>query len=164
MKTKTRLMWALLVATGTIMAAPLSANAQTPIPCLIIGDSIALGAAQFAEGCYSAAQNGIRSRKWLQQWGQLPHAHKVLIALGTNDSSTKEAEMALEEIRRRLTETAKEVAWIAPDSRFPARKAVLTIAKRYGDTVYESPKENLGRDRIHYTVTGYKRMAAAVKN
>jgi lysophospholipase L1-like esterase len=152
-----------LVVCVITMFTHIQSSAQN-IPCLIIGDSIAVGAAQFAEGCYSAAQNGIKSRKWLQLWNQLPPADKVLIALGTNDSNARESAPALEEIRRRLQKTATQVAWIAPDSRFPARAVVIETAKMYGDTVYESPKENLGRDRIHYTVTGYKRMAAAVKN
>lgn len=129
------------------------------LDCLILGDSIAVGTAQFKTECVSYAQVGITSRKWNDAYITKDLSAKtVTISLGSNDggSSTFKELLAL-----RQNISADKVFWILPAVNPAARDAVKIIAASYKDTTFEIPE--LSKDKVHPTVDGYKQIARKIK-
>ena len=56
------------------------------VPCLIMGDSIAVGVGQARPECSTIAEVGINSARYLQTLHGARHAQTVIISLGVNDS------------------------------------------------------------------------------
>jgi len=56
------------------------------LECLILGDSIAVGVAQFRPECVAYAKGGINSRQWVNSYiTKNRSANTVIISLGSND-------------------------------------------------------------------------------
>ena len=131
------------------------------IDCLIIGDSIAVGAAMYKQECRQLAKGGINSQQWNRKYQYEPLvADSVLISLGSNDHKWVKTKQELVKIRHEVK--AKRVYWVLPEGNLPAggvniedvRRMVLEVADRYGDHVI--PILHISKDGIHPTGKGYK--------
>jgi lysophospholipase L1-like esterase len=130
------------------------------LECLILGDSIAVGTAQFRPDCAVYAKSGINSHNWLNRnVGKNLTAKNVIISLGSNDHSSINTFHELMAIRQ-ITD-ASHVFWIQPANKPEVAEIVKIIAKNFGDTVLPIP--NLSKDGVHPTVEGYKELAKNTK-
>jgi len=122
------------------------------IECIIIGDSIALGVAQYRQECVVHAQTGITTKAWNDKYPDILKAKQVIISLGSNDPSYNNKE--LNKVRTKVT--ADEVFWIVP-----ANKPSNDISKEYHDTNLKINK--LSSDKVHPTLKGYEILANQTK-
>lgn len=130
------------------------------IPCLILGDSLAVGVGQARPECTAVAEVGINSARYLQTMHALPHARIVVISLGVNDSADIDTEHNLRRLRHGIA--ASVVYWLRPGIHPVARQAVLGIAKEFRDRVIEvAPLA--GADRIHPDRAGYAVLASLTR-
>ena len=128
------------------------------LECLILGDSIALGVAQFRSGCELRANVGISTSGWLKRYGHLNLTAKTtIISLGVNDGDAANTYAKLRELRAKIT--SKQVYWIVPNEQTNKHlyQDVNTIAGMFGDQVIQTNKYQ--RDGVHPTTTGYKELA-----
>jgi hypothetical protein len=138
------------------------------IECLILGDSIAVGTAQYRPECAVYAKGGINSWQWrknyLQRdWGILPQSKTVIISLGSNDHKNVRTIMELQQIRKAVQ--ADRVFWILPHGNNPAggievewiQAFVKVVAGENGDTVL--PITRVQADNIHPSAAGYRELA-----
>ena len=152
-------------AAVVFMAAAMAhgtAQAQNALPCIILGDSIAQGAAQNAPQCTALAKKGITSWAWLSDYGSRDILRSeqvaVVISLGSNDGQdAAKSLVALVSLRQLIA--APSVAWIAPGPRFAAREQVRRVAEHFGDLYYERPVEQSAADGVHFRKLGYERIA-----
>jgi lysophospholipase L1-like esterase len=130
------------------------------LECLILGDSIAVGTAQFRPDCAVYAKSGINSHNWLNKnVNKNLTANNVIISLGSNDHSGVKSFHELMAIRQ-LTD-ARHVYWIQPANKPEIREMIEIIAMNFGDTVLPIP--NLSKDGVHPTTSGYKELAKSIK-
>ena len=132
------------------------------IDCLIIGDSIAVGAKSFRPDCVAYAQSGITSHGWDKKFGHKDlTAEAVIISLSTNDWEKANTLDKLRSIRQRVK--ADRVYWIEPnvESKPQAVNYVRSIAKEFGDIVL--PTTRWQKDKIHPSWAGYKDLAERAK-
>jgi len=130
-------------------------------PCLILGDSIAVGTAMFApKQCISYAQVGINSKDWNKKYLTKPlTAGIVVISLGTNDGNYIHTRDELEKMRKEVH--SKKVYWILPSYNVDhSNHIIFAIAKEYGDVVI--PVRHLSSDKIHPNANGYKEIVKSV--
>lgn len=131
------------------------------LECLIIGDSIAVGVHQFRPECGVYAKVGINSRDWNNAYiGKNLNSGVTVISLGSNDHEHIKTSAELNELRQNLN--SKNVVWILPSNKQDKRDIVKIIAEKYGDKVLSV--NNLNKDGVHPTTTGYKELANATKN
>jgi lysophospholipase L1-like esterase len=127
------------------------------IDCLIIGDSIAVGAHQYRQECVSYSKGGITSHGWDKRYGTNNlTAATVIISLGTNDWEGANTYRKLREIREKIQ--AQRVFWISPNqqSRPQVYQDVSTIAGMFGDTVIWTNRYQ--KDNIHPSWAGYREL------
>lgn len=125
------------------------------IPCLILGDSIAVGIAQHRPDCVAEARVG---RASAAQRVPGVRAGVVVISLGSNDGGARGA--TVEHLRRlRRGTLAVQVIWIAPGNP-RAAAAVRQVAAEFGDAVLDMRP---GPDGVHPTPAGYRALAHAVR-
>lgn len=132
------------------------------LDCLIIGDSIAVGAHQFRPECVAYAKGGITSHGWDKTFGHMPlDANTVIISLGTNDWAGANTYGKLVEIRKKIK--GKRVFWIAPHegSKPYAYQAVNNVAGQFGDEVIWTNRYQ--KDKIHPSWAGYKELVNKTK-
>lgn len=137
------------------------------LECLIVGDSIAVGAKQFAPYCQLQGKGGINSWQFNKMYPGSFYADTVIISLGSNDHQYVNTYDQLFEMRQRVG--AKNVFWILPAgnlkaSNVPIEKIqtiVQEIAEYYGDSVL--PIQKLQPDGIHPSWAGYKDLVAQIK-
>jgi lysophospholipase L1-like esterase len=130
------------------------------LECLILGDSIAVGTAQFRPDCAVYAKSGINSHNWLNKnVDKNLTAKSVIISLGSNDHSGVNTFQELMAIRQ-LTDAAR-VYWILPANKPKVREVVEIIARNFGDTMLPIP--SLSKDGVHPTTNGYKELAVKTK-
>lgn len=132
------------------------------IDCLIIGDSIAVGAHQFRPSCAAYAKGGITSHGWDKMFGHKDlKAGVVIISLGTNDWTGANTYGKLKEIREKIK--SERVFWIAPHekSKPKAYYDVNVIAGMFGDTVIWT--ERYQADKIHPSWAGYRELIEKTK-
>ena len=142
------------------------------LECLLLGDSIALGAQQFKPECVAYAQNGINSRQWNKKFlqsdqGNNLNAKTVIISLGSNDHLGIRTIYELQEIRKKVK--ADHVFWILPAGNNPTsgvdiewmQSFIKVVAGEYGDTVI--PIKHLQKDGIHPSREGYKEIVSVTK-
>lgn len=125
------------------------------IPCLILGDSIAVGIAHHRPDCVAEARVGRPSAAQ-----RLPgvRAGVVVISLGSNDGGARAATLGhLRELRRGTL--AVRVLWVVPASP-RAAAAVRQVAAEFGDDTLDMTP---GPDGIHPTPAGYRALARAVQ-
>jgi lysophospholipase L1-like esterase len=128
--------------------------------CLIIGDSIAVGAQQFRPECHAMAKGGINSWQWNKKYkDQSLGAKTVIISLGSNDHQGVRTIWELQEMRRRVT--ADKVFWILPAIKPDVQNMVKLVAEEYGDTVL--PITRLQPDKVHPSWAGYRELAEKTK-
>lgn len=95
------------------------------IDCLILGDSIAVGVAQYRPECRVEARVGVSAAAFV---ATVTSANTVIISLGSNDGADPTA--ALIRLRDRID--ARRVIWIVPAIRWADH--VRRVADLYGDT------------------------------
>ena len=126
------------------------------LECLILGDSIAVGTAQFRPDCAVYAKSGINSHNWLNKnVDKNLTAKSVIISLGSNDHSGVKTFHELMSIRL-LTDAAR-VYWILPANKPDVREIIEIIARNFGDTIL--PITKVSKDGVHPTTAGYKELA-----
>ena len=96
--------------------------------CALVGDSIALEAAQYLRGCKLNARIGIPSGAVIARVD--PSAEINVVSAGSNDPAEPNLRANFERIRGR----AKRTIWILP-AIASARAAVRAVAARHGDPV-----------------------------
>jgi len=130
------------------------------LECLILGDSIAVGTAQFRPDCAVYAKSGINSHNWLNKnVGKNLTAKSVIISLGSNDHHGVKTFHELMAIRQ-LTDAGK-VYWILPANKKDVREIVEIIAKNFNDVIIHIPE--VSKDGVHPTAKGYKQIAESTK-
>ena len=144
-----------------------TAHGDNMLECLIIGDSIAVGAKQFAPACHMQAKGGINTWQFNKMFPGSFYANSVIISLGSNDHKYVKTYDELFEMRQRVG--AKLVFWILPAGNLKAsnvpiekiQSIVKEIASYYGDIVI--PITNLQADGIHPSWSGYKEILDKAK-
>ncbi|MBP8285613.1 MAG: hypothetical protein KAX57_02100 [Rhodoferax sp.] len=152
---KTALIAAMLFSLSAWSADPVK---EIRSDCLVMGDSIAVGVAQFS-ACKTLSTGGLSSWRWLDKWGvDLDRVNPsiVLISLGANDGSDPRSRKALAAVRSKVR--ASKVMWLAPSATLAPepRKWVREVAGQFGDRVFELPQEHLQKDGIHLSWAGSK--------
>jgi len=136
--------------------------------CIILGDSIAVGAHAFRPECAMYAKGGINSYQWNRGWSQVRlDADTVIISLSTNDYRGIDTRTELKKMRERVI--AKRVFWILPAGTAPdsgvsvvtIQSIVREVAGQYKDFVLEIPR--LQADHIHPSWDGYKLLMEQTK-
>ncbi len=130
------------------------------IPCLILGDSLAVGVGHARPECVVVAEVGINSARYLQTLHGARHARTVVISLGVNDSLDIETEQNLRRLRHGVSAAA--VYWLLPGVHPVARDAVRDIAKEFGDKVIDVAPLT-GADHVHPDRTGYAKLASLTR-
>ena len=82
------------------------------IPCLLIGDSIALGVGNTLPECRTEARVEITSRQFVHQLSSLREADRVVISLGVNDGVSPQTIANLQRVRDSVRGSA--VYWLLP--------------------------------------------------
>lgn len=130
------------------------------LDCLILGDSIAVGTAQFRPDCAVYAKSGINSHNWLNKnIDKNLTAKSVIISLGSNDHRGVKTFHELMAIRQ-LTDAGR-VYWILPANKPDVTEIVEIIARNFGDTIL--PITKVSKDGVHPTTAGYKELAEKSK-
>lgn len=132
------------------------------LECLIIGDSIAQGAAAalraaLFDRCAIVARQGISS----QEVARIipPEAfNTAAISAGSNDAEAPALAARLDQLRARIS--ARYIVWIMPYHR-RAAQIVRATAARYGDNVIDLA-ELPTRDRLH--PVSYQGLGVALAN
>lgn len=131
------------------------------LECLILGDSIAVGTANYRKECASYSIGGYNTWQWNRKFANQPLlAKSVIISLGTNDHSGVNTFKELMTMRSRVD--AQQVYWILPpcNPKFckpSVNETVEIIAKNFGDFVIKTNR--LQQDGIHPSWAGYKELA-----
>jgi lysophospholipase L1-like esterase len=152
---KAALIGAMLAGLSAWSAEPVK---ETRSDCLVMGDSIAVGVAQFS-ACKTLSTGGLSSWRWLDKWGgdlDRLNPSVVLISLGANDGADPRSRKALAAVRSKVR--ASKVMWLAPSATLAPepRKWVRAVAGQFGDRVFELPQEHLQKDGIHLSWAGSK--------
>jgi len=126
------------------------------IPCLVIGDSIAVGVGQQMPECRTEARKGINSQQFIATTETSERADRVVISLGANDDAAARTLDNLIELRKSVQ--ARVVYWLIPASSQRARSAVRVVARRFGDRIIDTAPF-AGQDGLHPTGIGYRKLA-----
>ena len=140
------------------------------IDCLIMGDSIAVGASHTKElqSCYSYAKGGINTWQFNKMYVDNHKndfgAEVVILSLGTNDHKGVKTLAELEKTRAKIK--AQRVYWIMPPCndgfcKPEVNDAVKTVANKYGDFIISTKR--VQADNVHPSWAGYKEIAEQVK-
>ena len=136
--------------------------------CLMLGDSIAIGAQQFYPTCAKIAKGGINSWQFNKIFvSEDLIARTAIISLGSNDHAHIKTERELLKVRERLK--AERVFWILPAGNLQASNVpieeiqtiVYNIAGKYNDRVVGI--EGVQPDGIHPSKDAYKKIVEKVK-
>lgn len=131
------------------------------LECLIIGDSIAVGVHTQRWECTALAKSGWNTYQWNSDYlNRDLNAKTVVISLGSNDNKGVRTKAELQRIREKVGTQAK-VYWILPAIKPEIQDIVKSMAKEYGDIVL--PITSIGKDGVHPTITGYRRLAEQTK-
>jgi lysophospholipase L1-like esterase len=130
------------------------------LPCLVIGDSIAVGVGQNLPECKVTARVGISSQGFIQQMLTDERSGTTVISLGANDNAS--ATTAANLIRVRGAVQSRRVFWLLPSRPREARGIIRAVARQFGDQCIDS-QPVAGPDGLHPTGTGYRLLAEQVK-
>jgi lysophospholipase L1-like esterase len=131
------------------------------VPCVVMGDSIAVGVAEYRPDCEAIAKSGINSERYIETLLQAHTAKTIVISLGVNDDATIDTLDNLREVRRQVR--GRTVIWLLPGIRPRAQVAIRTVAQEFGDRLIDT-KPHAGPDHLHPTGVGYQRIAAMTEN
>jgi type IV secretion system protein VirB1 len=107
------------------------------VPCIAIGDGVALGIAQARPECVAAAVVGISSAAFVaSDLNRLRPADTAIISLGTSDPPGAEIADSLRRMREAVT--ANRVIWLIPNATPAARLAVATVAAEWHDSIIDT--------------------------
>lgn len=135
------------------------------LDCLIMGDSIAVGTAQFKQECTAIAKGGINSWQYNRQYVKDRNsdfgAEVVIISLGSNDHKGVKTYKELEFLRQRIK--AQRVYWVLPNRElFPTQTDdVERVAKEFSDFVIKPTRYQ--SDKVHPSWAGYKQIGNDAK-
>jgi lysophospholipase L1-like esterase len=130
------------------------------LDCLILGDSIAVGAHQIAKECRALAKGGWNSWQWNRDYLKNDlSANTVIISLGSNDHRGVKTRRELETMRDKVK--GSRVFWILPAIKPNVQDIVREIAAQHGDTVL--PINRLQPDGVHPSWSGYKDIVERIK-
>lgn len=130
------------------------------IPCLVIGDSIAVGVGHTLPECRTEAHVGINSRQFVHELLTPQQADTVVISLGVNDGPSAYTIPNLQRVRE--TVRGRTVYWLLPPHHEYARVAIRTVAARFGDRTIDCTPE-AGPDGLHPTGAGYRVLGARIQ-
>jgi lysophospholipase L1-like esterase len=130
------------------------------IPCLVIGDSIAVGVGQYLPECRTEARVGITSQQFVHELLSPQDADKVVISLGVNDGVSALTAGNLQRVRE--TVRGRAVYWLLPANHDHARAVIRSVAALYGDRVIDCTPE-AGPDGLHPTGAGYRMLGAQIR-
>lgn len=129
------------------------------IPCLVIGDSIAVGVGRALPECRTIARVGIGSGQFVHQLLSPQDADTVVISLGVNDGPSPHTVPNL--IRLREAVHGVRVYWLLPPHHDYAREAIRTVALAFGDRMIDCAPV-AGPDGLHPTSAGYRAIAGQI--
>jgi lysophospholipase L1-like esterase len=130
------------------------------LECLILGDSIAVGIAQYRPECIVYATVGINSYRFVDYHiASDLSAKTVIISLGSNDSKSVKTLRELFALRQVID--AKRVYWVLPAKNKAAAEAVSIVADKFEDKSISIAE--LSKDHVHPTAKEYKRLAELTK-
>jgi lysophospholipase L1-like esterase len=130
------------------------------LPCLVIGDSIALGVGHTLPECRTEARVGITSRRFVHELLSPQQADKVVISLGVNDGESASTISSLQRVRESVR--GRVVYWLLPPHHDYARTAIRTVARQFGDRLIDCAPE-AGPDGLHPTGAGYRTLGAVIR-
>ena len=130
------------------------------IPCLVIGDSIAVGIGHTLPECRTEARVGINSRQFVFELLSPQQADTVVISLGANDGSSAYTIPNL--LRVRETVNGRRVYWLLPPHHANARLAIRTVATQFGDRMIDCTPQ-AGPDGLHPTGAGYRKLGSMIR-
>lgn len=127
------------------------------VPCVIMGDSIAVGVGMYRPDCETVARSGITSVRYVNAMLTPHDAQTIVISLGVNDDDTIDTVANLRQMRAELR--AETIYWLLPGIRERKREAIRTVAQEFGDRLIET-RGYTGRDHLHPTGAGYQTLAS----
>ncbi len=130
------------------------------LPCLVIGDSIAVGVGQYLPECRTEAREGITSQRFIHELLSPQEADRVVISLGVNDGVSAFTVGNLRRVRQ--TVQGRAVYWLLPAGHAEARAAIRSVALQFGDRMIDAGTD-VGPDGLHPTGSGYRALAASVR-
>ena len=132
------------------------------LPCIVIGDSIAVGVGQYRPDCQTLAKTGITSSRYITDYlpAAAAQADIAVISLGVNDDATVDTIANLRQVRARLT--SRRVTWLLPGLKPDVRSAIRLVAAENGDQWIDT-KPEVGRDHLHPTSAGYRALASRIE-
>lgn len=133
--------------------------------CVLIGDSIAQGVAQYRPECQNQAVQGRTTAQTLLRVSQVPAgADHVMISVGSNDVRTGSSELRSQVQNLRAQLIPHCVTWLLPPAHQVARKIITQTAAEYGDRVIDvRPQVIPGQDPVHPGRPGYQRLASLAR-
>ena len=115
------------------------------IPCVYIGDSIAVGLHQFEPKCELHAKVGAGSSFITRNFTVMGNFEHAVISMGSNDPDNPALLKNAETLRRALH--VKTAIWILPYNRVAARQIEI-VAREFGDHVLDL-KPIASKDGLH---------------
>lgn len=129
------------------------------VPCLVLGDSIAIGIGQYLPECRTEARVGISSQQFAHALLSPQEAGRVVISLGVNDGASAATIPSLRQVRQSVH--GKSVYWLLPANHDHARTAIRAVAAEFGDRLIDTAPQ-VGSDGLHPTGAGYRALAQMV--
>lgn len=130
------------------------------IPCVVMGDSLAVGVGHFRPECQTVAKVGITSDRYVQTLLVQHQVATAIISLGVNDDFQDDTIANLRLVRAEVG--GARVIWLLPGINRRARHAIHTVAAEFGDRVIETGPY-AGRDHLHPSGVGYEILAAQTR-
>ena len=130
------------------------------LPCLVIGDSIAVGVGQTLPECRTEARVGMTARQFVHEFLHPREADKVVISLGVNDGVSATTIPNLQRVRESVR--GRTVYRLLPAQHDYARGAIRAVASRYGDRVIDCAP-TAGPDGLHPTGAGYRSLGGMIR-
>ncbi|WP_284948022.1 lytic transglycosylase domain-containing protein [Acidisoma cladoniae] len=107
------------------------------VPCIAIGDGVALGLARGRPECVAAAVQGISSVAFVaSDLGRLKPAQTAIISLGASDAPGADTTGSLRRLRQAVT--AERVIWLVPNASPAVRLAITTVAAEWRDSLIDT--------------------------
>jgi type IV secretion system protein VirB1 len=107
------------------------------VPCIAIGDGVALGIAKGRPECVAVAVQGISSTAFVtSDLGRLKAAKTAIISLGASDAPGADTTGSLRRLRQAVT--ADRVIWLLPNATPAVRLAITTVAAEWQDSLIDT--------------------------
>ena len=135
------------------------------LECLILGDSIGLGISQVKKECQAFVQSGINSTNYVNKFGPVNQYNRhTIISLGSNDIKGTRTFEALYKLRMGIK--SRCVTWVVPNEEIKPEQheIVKKISSIFNDKIIIPTKQQLSKDKIHPTYSGYKSLSSDINN